>query len=215
MQNITIETLNNGDIEQCRDLCNELMAFQKSKAHIHAEWFDLMNFDTRMKKSCEEALRHQVIVAKDHGVPIGYIFSTIDPIEPADRNACPDWAVTDEKSLGFYPEWVSLPQEIGCLSNLYLRDKYRGSGIGTKLFDKAMEWLESFSGVDLIFVYISNGNDAALQFYLNHGFAFSHDVFGGFIQAAYKTRHVNEKPINTPSNPQNPYSSQHFASSPA
>jgi len=49
-----------------------------------------------------------------------------------------------------------------------------------------MEWLESFADVNLIFVYISNGNEDALQFYLNHGFTFSHNVFGGFITAAYK-----------------------------
>ena len=36
----------------------------------------------------------------------------------------------------------------------------------------------------MVFVYISNGNDDALKFYLQHGFTFSHHVFGGFIQAA-------------------------------
>ena len=36
----------------------------------------------------------------------------------------------------------------------------------------------------MVFVYISNGNDDALKFYLQHGFIFSHHVFGGFIQAA-------------------------------
>ena len=49
-----------------------------------------------------------------------------------------------------------------------------------------MEWLESFSDVNVIFVYISNGNDAALDFYLKNGFIYSHDVFGGFIKTAYK-----------------------------
>lgn len=87
--------------------------------------------------------------------------------------------------MGFYPEWVSLPQNIGCLSNLYLREAYRGIGLGTKLFNMTMEWLASFPDVNLAFVYISNGNDAALRFYLDHGYTFSHDVFGGFIQAAY------------------------------
>jgi hypothetical protein len=50
----------------------------------------------------------------------------------------------------------------------------------------SMEWLESFKDVDLVFIYVSNGNDAALHFYLSRGFTFSHDVFGGFIKAVYK-----------------------------
>lgn len=187
MQNITIEIVKD-NIEQCRQLCDELMAFQKSKAYIHQEWFDPMNFDTRMKKSYENALDSQIVVAKEKDVPVGYVFSTIDSVDITDRTAYPDWAPGAENSMGFYPDWVILPQKIGCLSNLYLRDEYRGSGLGTKLFNITMDWLESYSGVNLIFVYISNGNDAALNFYLNHGFTFSHDVFGGFIKAAYKQK---------------------------
>ena len=188
MQNITVEIIGDGNIEQCRDLCNELMVFQKSKAHIQPERFDFMNFDTRMKKSYEAAFRSQIIAAKDNGVPVGYVFSTVDNVEIADRTAYPEWAPVEENSMGFYPEWLELPQKVGCLSNLYLRDGYRGTGLGTKLCDMTMEWLESFPDVNIIFVYISNGNDAALNFYLNHGFTFSHDVFNGFIKAAYKCK---------------------------
>lgn len=188
MHNITFEIVQDGNIEQCRELCNELMAFQKSKATMMPECFDAMNFDTRMKRSFENALRSQVVVAKDDGIPVGYVFSTIDVVEEADRSALPDWAPKGENCLGFYPDWVQLPQKIGCLSNLYLRDAYQKGGIGTKLFNMTMEWLESFPDVNLTFVYISNGNDAALSFYLKHGFTLSHDVFGGFIQAAYKIK---------------------------
>lgn len=188
MQDISIEIIQDGNIELCRGLCDELMSFQKSKAVIQPEVFDLMSFDTRMKKSYEGALRSQVALARSCGVPAGYVFSTIDEVTAADRTVYPNWAPAVENGVGFYPDWVSLPQRIGCLSNLYLRDEHRGSGLGSKLFDITMEWLESFSDVNLIFVYISNGNDQALQFYLNHGFTFSHDVFGGFIQAAYKQK---------------------------
>ena len=188
MQNITFEVIRDENIEQCRGLCNELMAFQKSKARVHPEWFDFMNFDTRMKKSHENALRSQTIVVKNNDIPVGYVFSTIDNVEASDRNAYPAWASPEENSVGFYPEWVALPQKIGCLSNLYVRDEYRALGLGKELCRRTMEWLESFSDVNLTFVYISNGNDAALRFYLKHGFTFSHDVFGGFIQAAYKQK---------------------------
>ncbi|HPL52655.1 MAG TPA: GNAT family N-acetyltransferase [Bacillota bacterium] len=186
MKNVTIEVVHDGNIEQCRKLCNELMAFQKSKAIICSEKFNSMNFDTRMKKSYENALESQVIVAKDQDIPIGYVFSTVDHVRMEDKAAYPDWAPQGKSSIGFYPDWVKLPQKIGCLNNLYLRDQYRQLGLGSKLFEMSMKWLESFADVNLIFVYISNGNDAALNFYLKHGFTFSHDVFGGFIKAAYK-----------------------------
>ena len=42
MKSITVEIVEDGNIEQCRELCNELMAFQKSKAVIAPEVFDLM-----------------------------------------------------------------------------------------------------------------------------------------------------------------------------
>lgn len=191
MQEITFEIVDHGDILQCKDLCNELMKFQKSKAVISPERFDSMNFDTRMKKSHEQALESQTIVAKDNGIPVGYVFSTIDLVDAGDKTAYPDWAPAGESCIGFYPDWVKVPQKIGCLNNLYLSDQYRSTGIGSKLFNMTMEWLDSFADVNLIFVYISNGNTDALNFYLNHGFTFSHDVFGGFIHAAYKSRIVS------------------------
>lgn len=194
MKKISIETIQDGNIELCRELCDELMAFQKSKAQLHPEWFDFMNFDTRMKKSHEHALRSQVVVIKDNGTPVGYVFSTIDNVDISERTSYPDWAPADKNSLGFYPEWVTLPQKTGCLSNLYLRNEYRSSGLGLKLFNTAMEWLESFPDVNLTFVYISNGNDAALKFYLEHGFTFSHDVFGGFITAACRVKNPASYP---------------------
>lgn len=177
MGNITIEVVKDGNIEQCRELCNELMAFQKSRATIEPERFDTMNFDTRMKKSYESSLENQVIVVKDDDIPVGYVFSTIEDTERSKGSG---------EYSGLYPEWDTIPKKVGCLSNLYFQDKYRGMGLGSKLFEMSMEWLESFPDVDLIFIYVSNGNDTALNFYLNRGFTYSHDVFGGFIKAVYK-----------------------------
>ncbi len=187
MERITIEVVKDGNIEQLRELCNELMAFQKSLATIAPEKFDEMNFDSRMKKSYESSLASHVIVVRDDGLPVGYVYSTVDKVENS-KNSYPEWAPRDnmENSKGFYPEWENFPNKIGCLNNLYLRDQYRAMGLGSKLFDMSMEWLESFQDVDVVFIYISNGNDAALDFYLSRGFTFSHDVFGGFIKAVYK-----------------------------
>ncbi len=185
MPEIVLKVLPTENIEICRDLCNELMAFQKSKAILHPEAFAGMNFDTRMKRSCEAALRSHIVVAYDGEQPIGYVFSTIDEVTDEHLGYFPDWAPKGEGFLGFYPDWVKTPQKIGCLSNLYLRDGYKGQGVGGKLFASTMEWLGSFADSDLAFVYISNGNNNAYDFYTNKGFVYSHDVFGGFIKAAY------------------------------
>jgi ribosomal protein S18 acetylase RimI-like enzyme len=189
MGNIVVEVSQDGDIEQCRDLCNELMAFQKSRAVIAPEVFDLMNFDTRMKRSYESALESQVIVVKDDGIPVGYVFSTIENIS-GKKDVFPPWAPVpnDGSAQGFYPNWEKLPDKIGCLNNLYVRDGYRDMKLGSRLFEMSMQWLESYEDVGLIMIYISNGNDAALKFYLDRGFLFSHDVFGGFIKAVYKRK---------------------------
>ena len=72
------------------------------------------------------------------------------------------------------------------MNNLYVREEYRHLKLGSKLFDQSIEWLESVPDLDAIFIFISNGNDAALNFYLNRGFTYSHEVFGGFIKAVYK-----------------------------
>lgn len=186
MSDVNIEVIENGDIEQCKDLCNELMAFQKSKARIDPHLFDGMNFETRMKKSYDNALRKNVALIKDQGRSVGYVFSTIDTITQAHKDAFPDWA--PKTGTGFFPDWVEVPQKIGCLNNLYLRDSYQGTGLGKQLINHAIQWLESFPDVSLSFVYISNGNKAGLNFYLNNGFTLSHDVFGGFITAAYKKK---------------------------
>ena len=187
MQNLVLEIINDSDIEQCRPLCEELMAFQKSKAFIHPEWFDLMNFDTRMKKVHEHSPRKQIILAKDNGEAVGYVFSTIDIVEESHRKRFPDWAPgVDKNSMGFFPDWLELPQKVGCLRNLYLRDKFKGSGIGSKMTKMAMEWIDSFGDVKTTLVFISNGNSEALKFYQSHGFKISHEVFGGFITAVYK-----------------------------
>ena len=187
--NITIELITADNIDLCRELCNELMAFQKSKAVIAQEVFDQMNFDTRMKVSYEKALRSQVLLVRDNGVPIGYVFSTVDDVVDPGQVTLPPWAPVKEGEpvIGFNPAWLK-PQLVGTLSNLYFKEEYRGIGLGRHVVELAMEWFDSFDDVNVILIHVSNGNDAALRFYLNNGFTFSHDVFGGFIQAVYKVK---------------------------
>lgn len=185
-KNITISEVKGEEIEICRNLCNELMKFQQSKATIAPECFDLMNFDTRMKPSYKNANFSQVLVAKDNDIPIGYIFSTVDTIKEK-MTVFPAWAPNREKKgiKGFYPDWIEYPITVGCISNFYIKEEYRGTGLALELLNQALYWLKSFKDIKIIFAYISNGNNKALDFYLKNGFIYSHEVFDGFIKTTY------------------------------
>ena len=72
-------------------------------------------------------------------------------------------------------------EDVGCLSQFYIKEEYRNKGIGTVLFNKSMEWLNTFKDIKDHFIFVSNGNDNALKFYLNKGFKISHEILDGFI----------------------------------
>ena len=186
MDSISLEIITKGSVEICRDLCNELMDYQKSQAIIAAEAFDSMNFDTRMVPSAISADAFQVIVLKEATNPIGYIFSTIETVEEKDRDFRPSWGTVNKDHLGFYPPNAVFPQTVGILKNLYICQEYRHLGWGGRLVSYAHEWFAGYTKVKDLYVYISNGNDTALSFYQKHGYNYSHDVFGGFITAAIR-----------------------------
>jgi len=45
----------------------------------------------------------------------------------------------------------------------------------------SMEWLMQFDDIEDYFIFVSNGNDNALDFYRNKGFSVSNEILGGFI----------------------------------
>ncbi|MFS8540614.1 MAG: GNAT family N-acetyltransferase [Tissierellales bacterium] len=173
--NINYEILSEDQIHCLKDLCNELMAYQKSVAYIHPEWFDNMCFETRMIPSINKAKANFIIVAKDDDEIIGYAYSNISskytysggfaPLQPVD----------------FFDFNSVKHDDVGCLSQFYIKENYRNKGIGSHLFGKSMEWLNSIKEIEDIFIFVSNGNDNALRFYLNKGFKISHQILDGFI----------------------------------
>jgi hypothetical protein len=44
-----------------------------------------------------------------------------------------------------------------------------------------MDWFSNFDDIEDIFIFVSNGNDNALEFYLDKGFDVSHQILDGFI----------------------------------
>ncbi len=182
--NITYEVLEK-DIEVCKDLCNKLMAFQKEQATYQKENFDGMSFETRMVPSHQKAMRSFTAVAKDGDKTVGYVFATIDAVSEAARAGRPPWA--QEGGIGFFPDDLPLPQNIGTFNNLFVEEEYRKYKVGKTLTDMAMDWLKSFDDTKTLFVYVSNGNEGVIPFYKRYGFVDSHEVFGGFIHALWQT----------------------------
>ncbi|RNB87591.1 GNAT family N-acetyltransferase [Brevibacillus nitrificans] len=164
------EILPDSQIEECRDSCNELMAFQKSKATIKPELFDSMNFETRLVPSVKAALHNYTVVVKDGEQIVGYVYSNISPKEAYSNSFAT-----------FFDLSTVRQKNVGCLSQFYIKEGYRQYGIGSKLFDLSMSWLQQFEDVEDYFIYVSNGNDNALEFYKRKGFAVSHEILDGFI----------------------------------
>lgn len=173
--NICYEIVPKENIVCVKDLCNELMIYQKSKAHIHSELFDNMSFETRMIPSVKSAKDNFILAAKDGNEVIGYAYSTISPKETYSNG------FATLKFATFFDFDSVKADDVGCLSQFYIKESYRKTGIGSALFEKSMNWLRSFESIRDLFIFVSNGNDNALQFYLNKGFKISHQLGDGFI----------------------------------
>lgn len=158
-----------------KDLCNELMIYQKSKAYIRPEFFDDMCFETRMIPSVRSAKANHIIAAKDDNEIIGYAYSTIAPKEIYSDN------FATLKCHAFFDFDSVKSNDVGCLSQFYIKESYRNIGIGTVLFKESMDWLNSFKSISDLFIFVSNGNNNALKFYQGKGFKISHQILDGFI----------------------------------
>ncbi|WP_175989243.1 GNAT family N-acetyltransferase [Bacillus sp. Marseille-Q1617] len=168
--NFTFEILPEEEIDCLRESCNELMEFQQSVASIRPELFDDMSFETRLVPSIEKAIHNYTVVVKDADQIIGYVYSNISPKETYSN----DFAAFFDLSS------VSKPN-VGCLSQFYIKEGYRKYGIGSKLFMMSMDWLKQYNDIEDIFIFVSNGNSNALEFYKRKGFSVSHDILEGFI----------------------------------
>ena len=178
---IHYEVISDDSIICTKDLCSELMAYQKSKAHIHPEWFDNMCFETRMIPSVKIAKANFIIIAKDDNEIVGYAYSNI-----CSKDTYSGGFATLEP-VNFFDFDSVKSDDVGCLSQFYIKEGYRKTGIGTILFEKSMDWLNSFKSISDLFIFVSNGNDNALKFYQGKGFKISHQILDGFITVLRNT----------------------------
>ena len=173
---IQYEVISEDNISCLKNLVNELMAYQKSKAAIHPEFFDNMNFDTRMIPSVNNAKYNYIVVAKDDDEIVGYVYSNISSKE----------TYSNDFATFFDLDSVN-NEDVGCLSQFYIKEGYRSLGIGSVLFEKSRDWLRLFPTIDDLFIFVSNGNDEALKFYEGKGFKISHQILDGFITVLRNT----------------------------
>jgi GNAT superfamily N-acetyltransferase len=167
---LTYEVIPEEKAEVLRDACNDLMMFQKNKASISPGLFDNMNFETRMLPSLEKANQNYLVAVKDGEKIVGYVYTNISLKEAYDT----DFAT-------FFDLSSVTGENVGCLSQFYIHEKYRKHGVGSVLFDLSMEWLKQCEDVEDYFIFVSNGNEDALEFYKRKGFRVSHDILDGFI----------------------------------
>jgi len=172
---INYEVISEDSIICIKDLCNNLMTYQKSKAYIRPEFFDDMSFETRMIPSVKSAKANYIVVAKDDNEIVGYAYSTICPKETYSDN------FATLKCHAFFDFDSVKGDDVGCLSQFFIKEEYRNTGIGSVLFQNSMDWLKSFKSINDLFIFVSNGNDNALQFYRGKGFTVSHQILDGFI----------------------------------
>lgn len=172
---IRYEVIPENNIILIKDLCNNLMSYQKSKAYIHAEFFDSMNFETRMVPAIKSAKKNYILVARDNQDIVGYAYSTIAP-----KSIYSGGFATLNCNAFFDFDSVK-ENDVGCLSQFFIKEGYRNTGIGSVLFKMSMDWLNSFDSVNDLFIFVSNGNNNALKFYQGKGFKISHQILDGFI----------------------------------
>lgn len=157
------------------------MTYQKSKTYIHPELFDGMCFETRVIPSIKSAKANYILIAKDNNEIVGYAYSNISPKETYSN----DFATLECDSFFDFDSVKN--DDVGCLSQFFIKEGYRNIGIGTVLFEKSMDWLNSFKSISDLFIFVSNGNDNALKFYQGKGFKISHQILDGFITVLRNT----------------------------
>ena len=127
------------------------MVFQKSKAQIKPELFDNMNFDTRMIPSMKSAIYNYIVVVRDDDKIVGYVYSNISPKETYSN----DFAT-------FFDLSSVSRNNVGCLSQFYIKEEYRQKGIRSVLFNMSMKWLNQFDDVKDYFIFVSNAQMAII-----------------------------------------------------
>ncbi len=91
-------------------------------------------------------------------------------------------ATEESKVVGFIVVTVNTFQNlyqtrklIGEISAIYVRRDYRGKGIGSKLLEEAMKYLQS-KGVEIVLAEVRADNKASMKLFTKYGFTVDHTI---------------------------------------
>ena len=137
-------TYTNGDINiihEIQHLWEELNIHHGMVSPFFKQVFETNSFNHRVSNLLRKYRKGliHIDIAKDKDIPVGYVISRIN----ADND--------------------------GEIESLFIKDRYRGKGIGESLLQKAIDWLDS-RNVQSKAVNVVYGNEDAFGFYAKFDF---------------------------------------------
>lgn len=128
-------------LDRVSPLWEEIKKYHVEKSIHFSKEMDAKSFLSRKAElvSKSKYLRVDIAHASKQGKDIGYCISTIDDI---DR---------------------------GEIDSLFVLGKYRGKGVGKKLTERALTWLDEKGAVEHS-ICVASGNEEVLDFYQSFGF---------------------------------------------
>ena len=141
--NIIYKKLNPNQIDIIKPLWDKLRDYHQNLSTNFPERYGAMKFEDRkeeiLKKSQNGTLKIDIAKDKNTGCYIGYCISSI-----SDEN-------------------------IGEVDSIYLDKKYRSSGIGSNLMERALNWMDK-NEVKTKKIVVAMGNEDLLSFYEHYNF---------------------------------------------
>ena len=149
---VIYEVIDISGIEVIRPLFDKLMRYQQERVPYGKKLFDKMTMEFRVYSELKKNK------FKDTHVIL---------VKDEDRLIGFSYSVIDHKDNGI-------------LKLFYLEPEYRGKGIGHELFSRSMNWINGFSTKNIL-IFVTRGNDGAMNFYQSHGFQQRGSMFFGMI----------------------------------
>jgi ribosomal protein S18 acetylase RimI-like enzyme len=130
-------------LDQVRAMWEELNRYHCDRSQHFKEHYLAMTWQKRkytlLKKAVDGAMQVEIAVEEPSDCKVGYVVSTVNS------------------------------EKTGELESIYIKEAYRGLGIGDQLMRDALDWMDQ-NGVISKQVEVSVGNEVAWGFYGGYGF---------------------------------------------
>lgn len=135
--------LNKEQINLIKPLWDNLRDYHSELSTHFPERYDAVKFEDRreemLKKSENGVLKIDLVEDKNTASYVGYCISSISK------------------------------ENVGEVDSIYLDNRYRSSGIGSKLMERALNWMDE-KGVETKKIVVAVGNEDLLSFYERYNF---------------------------------------------